>query len=309
VAGTQSPTVLAVIVLYQCELASSHSFSSLQQIFAEDAALEKELSVVVYDNSPQPLPGPAPAQYVHDPSNGGLAVAYNFALVRAEKQHCKWLLLLDQDTSLTRPFLLELLETIEKVRNQPDIGMVIPKLAVNGVVHSPATPFLEQMRHQFRPGLPPIGREVTGILEKQMCAYNSGSTLRVAALRAMGGFPEDFWLDFLDHAIAQSLSNHGYRTYLMRATLEHQASYADLDKMPLWRLHNVLMAQTLFVKRSGNLKDKLLYRLWLLRYARTLRNGRTDPQAWRQAAVQALLFRNPASRHTRQKDPQGSLQS
>ena len=56
-----------------------------------------------------------PIHYVHDPSNGGLASAYNYALARAESEEREWLLLLDQDTSLTAEFISELVETSESL--------------------------------------------------------------------------------------------------------------------------------------------------------------------------------------------------
>src|SRR6201986_4137953 len=97
------PLILVVIVLYKCELEASQSFSSLLEIFREAPALGERFSIVVYDNSPEPQTESlsAAVHYVHDSSNGGLATAYNFALKRAEEEHCEWLLLLDQDTSPT----------------------------------------------------------------------------------------------------------------------------------------------------------------------------------------------------------------
>ena len=53
--------------------------------------------------------------------------------------------------------------------------------------------------------------------------------------------------------------------------LVHESSYSDIGSMPTWRLHNVLMAQTLYVKKSGNFIDRLLYRIYLLRHSRNVR--------------------------------------
>ncbi len=104
--ASQSPSsILSVIVLYNCELAQSLSFSSLLQIVNANPELAKHLSLILYDNSPQPQSHATsagfPTCYIHDPSNGGLAAAYNFALARAESEEREWLLLLDQDTTLT----------------------------------------------------------------------------------------------------------------------------------------------------------------------------------------------------------------
>lgn len=296
--ASHSPkSILAVVVLYNCELSQSQSVSSLFEILNENAELRKHFSLVLYDNSPQPqshaMPADFPVHYVHDPSNGGLASAYNYALARAESEQREWLLLMDQDTSPTHEFILELLEAAAGVHAQPDVAAIVPKLAVNGIVHSPAIPFIDQMRRQFLPTKEPIGRDVVGVLQQRMCSYNSGSTLRVSAVRSVGGFPPEFWLDYLDHAVFHALFASGYRIYVMRATLAHDASYANIDRLPFWRMHNVLMAQTLYVKRNGNFTDRLLYRIWLLRHSRNLRQACKDPHIWREAALQALLFRVP----------------
>jgi GT2 family glycosyltransferase len=295
---SHSPSsILAVAVVYNCEFSQSHSVSSLFQVLNENPELAKHFSLVLYDNSPQPqtlaLAANFPTHYVHDPSNGGLASAYNFALARAESEEREWLLLLDQDTSLTRDFLFELLEAANALHASPAVAAIVPKLLVNGTVHSPAIPFLQLMRRQFLPPISPMDRNVVGVLQQRMCAYNSGSTFRVSALRSVGGFPPEFWLDYLDHAVFHALLARGYRVYVMIATLVHESSYADIGSMPIWRLHNVLLAQAIYVKRNGNFIDRLLYRIWLLRHSRNLRRSCKDPRIWKQAVRQALLFRLP----------------
>ena len=45
-------------------------------------------------------------------ANGGLAAGYNYALARAEEAGYGWLLLLDQDTTLTHDFFAELIACV-----------------------------------------------------------------------------------------------------------------------------------------------------------------------------------------------------
>jgi hypothetical protein len=164
---------------------------------------------------------------------------------------------------------------------------------VHGRVHSPAIPFTDQMRRQFMRPTEALTPDVVGVQPQRLCAYNSGSTLRVTALRSIGGFPPEFWLDFLDHAVFHALIVNGYRVYVMLAMLAHDSSYSDLDRVPLWRLHNILMAQSLYMKQSGNFLDRLLFRIWLLRHSRNLRRSCKDPRVWKEAVLQAFLFRIP----------------
>jgi GT2 family glycosyltransferase len=291
------PSIQAVVVLYRCELSASQTVSSLVHLLNENPELASRLSLILYDNSPQAqecnLQTNFPVEYIHDSSNGGLASAYNIALRRAESDGREWLLLLDQDTSPTREFLFELLEAATALDATAEVAAIVPKLVVHGVIHSPATQFIVQMRRQFRPPQKPIAQDIVGVLQQPLSAYNSGSTIRVSALRSIGGFPPEFWLDFLDHAIFHALYAHGYRTYVMLATLAHDASHSDMGNVPFWRLHNVLMAQTLYVKRSGNFMDRLLYRIWLLRNSRNFRQDKKNRRIWRETVLQAFLLRVP----------------
>ncbi len=79
-----------------------------------------------------------------------------------------------------------------------------------------------------------------GVQQQPLCSYNSASTLRVRALRSIGGFPAEFWLDFMDHAVFHALFIRDYRVYVMLATLTHDFSHANHQNLPLWRLLNIL---------------------------------------------------------------------
>jgi GT2 family glycosyltransferase len=282
-----NPSILAVIVLYNCELSRSQSFSSFLEVLDANPELAKRFSLVVYDNSPQaqrPVSAADfPTHYVHDPSNGGLASAYNFALARAESEEREW---------PTRAFLCELVDAATAMNASAQVAAIVPKLVVNGEIHSPATEFIEQMRRQFQRPEQAIPENAVGIMQQPLCPYNSGSTVRVSALRSIGGFPAEFWLDYLDHAVFHALYVHGYRVYVMLAKLAHDSSHSDIGSVPIWRLQNVLMAQTLYVKQSGNFIDRLLFRIWLLRQSRNLRRACKDPQMWRRTVLQAFLLRD-----------------
>ena len=232
-----------------------------------------------------------PIHYIHDPSNGGLASAYNVALNRAESEQREWLLLLDQDTSLTTEFILELVETTGNLHAQIEVAAVVPKLRVNGRIDSPVTDFLALVRRQFSAPEPVISEDMVGIQYQHLSAYNSGSTLRVSALRSAGGFPAEFWLDFLDHVVFRALSRRGYRMYVMRAILAHDSSYSNVGNLPVWRMHNILLARSLYVQQNGTWVDRLLYRVWLLRHSRNLRECCKDPRIWKEAVRHAVQWK------------------
>lgn len=288
-------SILVAVVLYKCSFAESLAVSSLLRILNEDPSLAKHFSFVLYDNSPEPqnqdLAAALPILYVHDPSNGGLAPAYNFALARAESEGSEWLLLFDQDTSATRDFLLELVALAQTLHGETRVAAIVPKLLVNGIVYSPATHFIDVLRRQFSPSTPNTYNSLLGMQENRLNVYNSASTIRVSALKSIGAFPKEFWLDYLDHTVFHTLFVNGYRIYVMHASLEHDQSDADLQDVSALRHQNVLKAQALFVKRAGNPADRLLYRIWLLRYSRKLRSLCKDKRVWRETALQAFRMR------------------
>lgn len=284
-------SIQVVVVLYQRSLEKCESLTSLADVLKLHPDWAQHFSLLVYDNSPQTQApsdhAPAPVTYIHDPANGGLAVAYNTALARAEQQQCDWLLLLDQDTLLNADFVGELLEVAAGLREQSSVGAIVPKLLVKGAIHSPAKDFISEVRRIRKPGKS-IYLQASGIQQQHLVAYNSGAALRVSALRAIGGFPAEFWLDFLDHAVFHKLFADGYRIYIMRARLAHDFSQSQVGSVPAWRQLNVLQARSLYVKQNGSVIDRLLYRIWLLRHARSLRRAGAEPRVWTSTALASL---------------------
>lgn len=286
---------MAVIVLYERSPQESQAFSSLAGILNSSPRLTKLFSLILYDNSPLPhdfpSTAPFPISYKHDPTNAGLAAAFNFALTQAENQGCEWLLVLDQDTSPTKQFLSELSECTQQLSSEQRVASIVPKLLVKGKIQSPEAHFLDQLRHQYRRSGHSLKRDAFGVQHGRPSAYNSGATFRVSALRRIGGFPAAFWLDYLDHAVFNALSSRGFQMYVMRTEIEHEISQANLGTVPAWRQRNFLAAQTLFVKQTGGFWDRILFRIWVLRYSRTLWINHPDRDLWKEAFFHAFVLR------------------
>lgn len=297
---TQAARLTAVLVLYGQSPAQSAAFCSLLEAMISRADAASRISLVIYDNSPQPHELPSvslPAHYIHDVSNAGLARAYNAALARAKADGSTWLLLLDQDTRLSHEYLAELLDAADSVQSQAQIGAIVPKLWAGTRLYSPDAPFFRHIRQQFSDKLHTVEEDVIGTLARPLTAYNSGAALRVSALEAIGGFPEDFWLDFLDHAVFQQLHLQGYGVWVMRTVLQQNLSHIDIGSVPMWRHWSVLAAQTRFVLRFGNATDRLFFRWWLLKTSRDYRSHCRDKRIWRMRAAQAFRLRQMAPRY------------
>ena len=291
----------AVVVLYGHAPQESAALRSLLDAAGARPDAAQRLSLLVYDNSSAPHPplsgAPIANEYLHDPENAGLARAYNAALARARQNSSTWLLLLDQDTTLSRDYLDEMLDATATLEPDASVGAIVPKLWAGTRLYSPEAPFLWQIRRQFSARHHSVNQSVTGMSTQPLTAYNSGAALRVSALRQIGGFPETFWLDYLDHAVFQQLRLRGYRLWVMRAVLQQNLSHMDLDTVPMWRHWSVLSAQTRFVLQYGNAVDRLFFRWWLLKTSRAFLHSCSDKRVWRLRAAQAFRLRQLAPRY------------
>jgi len=291
VTAAQPPAITAVIVLYQRPPAKSEAFASLSDLISCDPALGAAFRIVLYDNSPfaQQLPNKSiPVEYVHDAANGGLVAAYHYALTQALRTGSEWLLLLDQDTTLTAEYVAEMFKVIHTQSDGSTIAAAVPILVDDRVV-SPEADFFYHLRHQFPfRRLFPVSREASGVQAYPVNAYNSGAVLKVSALQKIGGFPSSFRLDYLDHALFCELQQHGYSIFVLPAVLQHKLAHRDLNQVSPARHTSVLQSQSLFVFRYGNRLDHLLYRLWLLRQSRHYRKLCRDPRVWKEMFWQAL---------------------
>lgn len=254
---TMGPSITAVLVLYRMRLQESHCYRSLVHSL-QAGGYTGRIALFVYDNSPDAdTSGSAPGahtvlgsvQYQHDPANGGVAAAYNAGLQEARSNGSAWLLLLDQDTELTREYIEELLQATITVPDR--VAAIIPRLMQDGMTHSPQ--HLPRLSHH------PVAGQVSGLLPMDVTAFNSGAALRVAALN---GFPKHFWLDFLDHAVFHSLQASGGRVWLLRSALKHELSTERLGvDATIARYRNVLLAERDFYRGYGSPSDRIFYHL------------------------------------------------
>jgi GT2 family glycosyltransferase len=298
---TQAAHFTAVVVLYGQSPDQSEALSSLLHLVAGRPDAAQRISLIIHDNSPTrhelSISSPLDTRYIHDGQNAGLARAYNAALERARAQGSTWLLLLDQDTRLSSQYLDELLKTSESVAGISEVSAIVPKLWAGKRFYSPDAPFLFQMRQQFTDEHFAVDEHVTGMATQPLTAYNSGAALRVSALEQIGGFPEDFWLDYLDHAVFQQLQLNGHRLWVMRTVLQQNLSHMNLDAVPMSRHWSVLAAQTRFVLRFGSASDRLFFRWWLLKTSRTYLACCSDKRVWRMRAAQAFRLRQMPPRY------------
>jgi GT2 family glycosyltransferase len=234
----------------------------------EDATIASQIEILVHDNSPQrqelvfnalEAKGNIRLEYHHTPENPGLAHAYNFALKRAGERDLPWLLLLDQDTCPTRQFLNELLAALQQNRAHRPCAFV-PQLVQGDLVLSPQ--FVGRVFYRRMP------RGFSGFTPESVVAFNSAACISVEDLISIGGFPPEFWLDYLDHMVFHSLQQESGRVFVLNSRLEHSLSMVDIElNVSNERYGNVLKAEWMFVRRSGWGGGPVVHRLRLLKRA------------------------------------------
>jgi GT2 family glycosyltransferase len=252
--------IVVVVVLYNTNIGECHTLNSL--ICAREAFDPEVFSLLLYDNGPIVQPAQPGAhvtyKYVHDPQNGGLSAAYNCALASAHTQRATWLLLLDQDTTISAKFLLDLRHAAKGHETNLHVVAIIPRIVSHGVLISPArVSGLGRKR--------PIHHVSNGVLESPVTAINSGALVRASFIQSLGGFEKRFWLDFLDHWLFNRIYAARKAVVLLDATLEHDLSITNLaNGMSEQRYINILDAEAIFVRDFGDSQRRLVYPLYLL---------------------------------------------
>jgi GT2 family glycosyltransferase len=259
-----TPLIKCAIVLYKQRPEQAKSLSSLLEICRCDTSVADRIDIFIQDNSPEALPPvfdeDSPAiEYHHAPENPGLAAAYNKALRLANDREIPWLLLLDQDTVLDRRFLLQLLNAVQN-ETTADICSFVPELVRDGRVCSP---------HTVRRGsYSPLPLGFSGFADNPLVPCNSASCVKVQSLIAIDGFPEEYWLDFLDFIVFHRLQLAGGRVYVLDSRLEHSLSLLNLEaEMSVARYSNLLKAEWMFIRETGLRGGPLIHRLRLLKRA------------------------------------------
>ena len=231
--------IFAVVVRYKLPLCESQTMKGLTHAFQVHPELRKDITVLVWDNSPEPLDESAvlPFRYIHSKQNIGVAGAYNRGMEFADSMRCPWLLLLDQDTTIPSEFLPKVLDYSLQLREQHEIAVIAPILLCGEKVSSPS---VVQFGHAKV-----LKRDFHGTSSKTIIPLNSGTLMRIEALREIGGFNEDFWLDFSDVVVQTLLHRKGKRVYVAGDIhLPHETTIDDLEHaMSPPRYRNLLAAE------------------------------------------------------------------
>jgi len=208
--------VLFVIVLYKKKLSDCQAYRSLASLNAAD-----NLSILVYDNSPEPIETAEPAiTYYHDAKNRGVSAAYNYAAKIANESRKPWMLFLDQDTHLP-PATLEAYPVAVSVFSKEVV--FTPVIKDNGTIVSPYKMIGGKGK--------PVDRISEGVhtLGKYYI-INSAMLVSLRAFQASGGYDEQFPLDFSDVVFCDKLRKNHPGFVVIHGEGHHQLAANDPTK-------------------------------------------------------------------------------
>lgn len=282
--NTVAVRALAVVVLYRKAFDQSRTFAGLVQAFGEDPSLARQLDVLVWDNSPEGQEEhqlPFAFTYRHSAANQGVSGAYNAAIRISRAQGLDWLLLLDDDTSVTREFLRAMLSHAAEIADEERVAAIVPFLHAGTFCMSPR--LWRFARHA------PLPRPVAAYTEtRSVFAANSGTLARVRALEAIGGYSTRFWLDYSDIDIFHRLHRHGFSVRIAGdLTLEHEMAMLDYDRrMTPARFATFLAAESDFMDLYRGAAERGMHLLRLA--ARVLHQRSYADPAFARLSRQAL---------------------
>ncbi|WP_251551934.1 glycosyltransferase [Neobacillus muris] len=240
-----------VIVVYKTKIKDSTTYCSLLEALKENNGNFGDLSIVIYDNSPirQSIERPAISNvdivYHHDSRNLGIAAAYNYAWSIAQKNGSDWLILLDHDTQLTSSYINEILHL---QISEDEVAAIVPKIISENTMISPV------FSHSVRPLQ--NKRPQAGLQEEPVMAINSGTLIKTQFLNEIGGFNEEFPLDYLDHWLFFEIYARGRKVFVIDSVLEHELSVMDYSRVSLSRYQSIIESEINFYKNYK--KDLLL---------------------------------------------------
>jgi rhamnosyltransferase len=217
--------LLAVVVLYKKKPSQSISLECI-----EKQKHANEIQTLLVDNSPEALQEETLKthyEYIHQPENPGVSRSYNMAAEKAKSMGRKWLLLLDDDSSLPSDYLEQIHETVSQF---PCYLVFAPIVSTERGVISPC-------RYHFHRGSE-LGKIETGPQTfKGKSLVNSGLVLDVCVFEKTGGYNERIPLDYSDHYFVRQLNKHQIKVVVCKVGFAHQLSAQEQKKneIEIWR--------------------------------------------------------------------------
>lgn len=229
------------LVAYAQKFTETESFESLLRM---SDIIKNKLNIIVFDNgstdySDVALPsGFHSLTYIYNKDNveRGTRIAYETSLTHSNDE---WLMLLDDDTSLTEDYLSLLLAELESKIRDTEIVAYCAKIYDGVTQISPtASETLDML----------LFPKKAGVYEKDISGISSTLTLRKAFIEDIGGFSKEFPLDYLDHWLFSQIIFNQKKVEVLNCQLNHQLSVQDLSSLSEERFYSIFSSEYRFYK-------------------------------------------------------------
>lgn len=255
--------IVAIIVLYNCNIEKSQTIISLLTNYYNNKNDFNDFSLIIYDNGvfnqKSKIIIPFQCEYVHDPTNSGLAVAYNYALKNFKTENNSWLFLLDQDSTLPIDFIYKLKLDLKIVQYNSEVVAVVPKMHHGNYFFSPS-------KIIYGGTMRPIDMTHSGIYKHNIFAIGSGSVIRLTFLKSINGFNEFFRIDSLDRWLYHIIHKMGKFVFVSNTILEHELSIMNYGKLlNKKRYENIMKYETYFMFFYKSNTENFIYYLRLIK--------------------------------------------
>jgi GT2 family glycosyltransferase len=216
--------IYIVIVIFNTKYNDSKAFNSLINIIGDSLF---EIKLTLFDNSSIKQNiienyNNIKIEYVHDGKNYGLSKAYNLVANKANIEGYKYLLLLDQDTTINENYFVELLRCIKKY---PKESIFVPRLLINNKIFSPNLYFMKRLWsfYNLKEGVHSL---------HNFGFINSGLLIDVNIFLSVGGYDEEVFLDYSDFQFIERLNNKITSFCIINSDWKQEFSYfeKDIDK-------------------------------------------------------------------------------
>ena len=169
--------------------------------------------------------------YVHDNTENNiyLAAAYNKGWQYAKQNGYTWMVLLDADTDVTKQYVDSVLEVVKTSSSQ----MVYCPVLTDG-----------NGRH-----LSPLKSQGIDV------AFNSGLVIPISIIEKVGGFNENYPLDYLDYWFCNQLHQLHIPLKTLSSQLHHSLSVRDYSQVSQQRYLSLLAAEKRYAKETGREKQ------------------------------------------------------
>ncbi|MBN2787142.1 MAG: hypothetical protein JXQ69_02355 [Paludibacteraceae bacterium] len=256
--------VQIVIVLYKTRIEDCISYNTLKETICN---LGLTYSVILYNNSPDIFIPLSPEYELFSPKeNKLLSNAYNDALESAKKKDAEYLLLIDQDTSLSKDYFNALGNVLRKGLGNNIAGVLPQIISLDEKRKISPRSYCNYIGPFWF--LTPIRK---GITFRCLATINSLALLRISAIDEIGGFPVEYPLDGLDTSYFYRFYKKGFGFYVLGIQIKHNLSILNYKlNMNKDRYKSIILSEKKISKEIGFLSIFFFKARLILRFFKQL---------------------------------------